>query len=577
MVDSFHALAKRRGLYFPANESYGGVAGLYAYGPTGTALKRNVEAAWRDRFVSREGNAEMDAPTIVPEAVFEASGHLDGFDDAIVACPECSARHRADHLVEDATDIEEAEGLDLVTIEDLIASRDVACPACGQRLAGQPVDSFDLMFETAIGPSGDQSGYLRPETAQSTLVEFPRLAEYARNSLPFGVAQVGRGYRNEISPRNAIVRSREFTMAELQQFFDPDGDDPPLDRVADVTVQLLPADRADDPNPDTVAYTVRQAVDDGVVRPAWLAYYLGVTRQWLDRVGVDVDRLRFREHDDAELAHYATACWDAEACVDGEWIELAGLAYRADYDLARHAEHSDADYDLFREYDRPRERERTVLDVGRGALGPRFGNRLPAVVDALEARADRDPAAFEEDTVTVDVESETVDVDTDHLEVRTEAVTDHGERVRPHVVEPAFGVDRVVYAALHHSHAEDVVDGEARTRLALPAAVAPTDVAVLPLRADVADRARRLVDRLRRADFEVAFDDSGSIGRRYRRQDEVGTPYCVTLDKQTPADDAATVRDRDSTAQARVALADLPEALARLRDGEATVAELRRS
>jgi glycyl-tRNA synthetase len=609
-------LAKRRGLFFPADEAYGGVAGFYTYGPRGADLKRRLEESWRRRFVVREGHELVDSPTVIPEPVFEASGHLDGFDDALIACPACDAHHRADHLVEDAGVVADAEDLRPVALEELVAANDVRCPSCGERLEGQPVEAFDLMFETTIGPGDGQPAYLRPETAQGTLVEFPRLKTYARNQLPFGVAQIGRGYRNEINPRKAIVRVRELTMAELQQFYDPERVDPPLSAVADVPLRLLPVDRQDenagaDAEDETlrepIETTVAEAVDEEIVANPWLAYYLGVARQWLERVGVDPDRLRFRQHREDELAHYAVECWDAEAEVSAgsnaeeEWIELAGIADRADHDLANHADAANDDFTLFREYDEPRHVERPMVDPDMSEIGPQFGERADAVVEELERLAVEDPDAFEasdddaadeptaetdtvdepaveadaaDDVVTIDVEGETHDIPAEWVDFRIEERTERGEHVRPHVVEPAFGVDRVLYATVVHSLRRDEVDGEPRTVLSLPPEIAPTPVAVFPLTDDTADRARELVDRLRRRGMDAASDDSGSIGRRYRRQDEVGTPVCVTLDERTPEDDTVTLRDRDSTEQVRVPLEDVPDVVSRLRAGETTVEDL---
>ena len=599
-------LATRRGLFFPADEAYGGVAGFYTYGPRGADLQRRLEESWRRRFVVREGHELVDSPTVIPEPVFEASGHLDGFDDALIACPACDAHHRADHLVEDAGVVADAEDLRPVALEELVAANDVRCPSCGERLEGQPVEAFDLMFETQIGPGDGQPAYLRPETAQGTLVEFPRLKTYARNQLPFGMAQIGRGYRNEINPRKAIVRVRELTMAELQQFYDPERADPPLSAVADVPLRLLPVDRQDEDADaeaedetlrEPIETTVAEAVDREIVANPWLAYYLGVAREWLERVGVDPDRLRFRQHREDELAHYAVECWDAEAEVstsanaEEEWIELAGIADREDHDLANHADASNDDFTLFREYDEPRHVERPTVDPDMSEIGPRFGEQAGAVVEELERLAVEDPDAFEatpdeiaveadaagDDAVTIEVDGETHDVPTDWVDFRIEDRTERGEHVRPHVVEPAFGIDRVLYATVVHSLRRDEVDGEPRTVLSLSAEIAPTPVAVFPLTDDNADRARELVDRLRRRGIDAAYDDSGSIGRRYRRQDEVGTPVCVTLDAQTPEDDAATLRDRDSTEQVRVPLDDVPEVVSRLRGGETTFETLRES
>jgi glycyl-tRNA synthetase len=555
-------LAKRRGFFFGANEAYGGVAGFYTFGPEGAALKRNVETAWRDRFTVREGNDEIEAPTIAPEAVFEASGHLDGFDDMLVECAECGESHRADHLIEDASDVEEAESLPIPEVEDLIAEFEVACPSCGAPLAGRSVDEFNLMFETAIGPGSGQRGYLRPETAQGIFVEFPRLKEYARNQLPFGITQIGRAYRNEISPRKGIVRTREFTQAELEQFVDPDADEPPLDRVADVSVRLYPADQQEDPDGEYVETTVGEAVEAGVIANDWVAYYLGVAREWYERIGVDGDRFRFRQHLAGERAHYAADCWDAESEVSGavenlddpaagDWIEIAGFAYRGDYDLSKHAAHGDDDFTVFEQYDEPRTVERAVVEPDMSVLGPEFGGRAGDVADALCDLGERDPDAFDDDEVTVEVDGEAVTVDAAVANFRIEERTEAGEHVTPHVVEPSFGVDRTVYTLIAHAYDRDRIDGEERTYLALAPEVAPTDVAVFPLVSDDALEAVAddVVADLRAAGLSVAHDDSGNIGRRYRRQDEVGTPLSVTVDHESVerADETVMACDWDTT------------------------------
>jgi glycyl-tRNA synthetase len=566
-------LAKRRGFFFGAAGAYGGVGGFYTYGPQGAALKRNVEDAWRERFAVQEGNMEIDGPTVMPEPVFEASGHLDGFDDMLVECPECGESHRADHLVEDATGVEEAESLPIPEVEALIADHDLACPNCGTPLAGRAVEEFNLMFETTIGPGSSTPGYLRPETAQGIFVEFPRLKEYARNRLPFGVTQIGRAYRNEISPRKSLVRTREFTQAELEQFVDPERDEPDLSAVADLEVELYPATEQVDDDGGLVETTIGEAVDEGVVGSAWVGYFLGVAYEWYERVGVDMDRFRFRQHLSGERAHYAADCWDAEAEVDGDWIEIAGFAYRGDYDLSKHAEHANDDFTVFQQYDEPKTVERAVVDPDMSVLGPEFGGAAAGVADTLQDLAERDPEAFEGSEVTVVVGDSEYAVPTEVANFRIEEQTESGEHVTPHVVEPSFGVDRTVYTLVAHAMHEDEVDGETRTYLDLSPTVAPTDVGVFPLVSNVdylTDRARELVGGLRDAGFAVVYDDSGSIGRRYRRQDEVGTPFCVTVDRdgiEGDGPDSVTVRERDSAAQARVPVDDLVSVLVDLRAG----------
>jgi glycyl-tRNA synthetase len=565
-------LAKRRGFFLQSAGAYGGVAGFSTYGPQGACLKENVESAWRDRFVTREGHMEISAPDVMPEAVFEASGHLEGFDDMIVECAECAESHRADHLVEDHTAIDEAESLPAAEVGEIVLEHDIACPACGAALAGQPVEEFNLMFETSIGPGDGDPGYLRPETAQGIFVEFPQLAEYARNQLPFGVAQIGKAYRNEISPRRGLVRAREFAQAELEVFVDPDEDEPPLDRVADVTLPLYAGEAQQADDGGVRHLTVREAVDEGVVADPWIAAYLGLARNWYERIGVDMERLRYRQHLPGERAHYAADCWDAESEVDGDWIEIAGFAYRGAYDLERHAAHSGEEFSVFKQYDEPVTVERPTVQPDMSVLGPEFGGAAGDVADALEALAEREPDAFREagETVSVEVDGETVDVPVEAANFAVEEVTEAGEQVTPHVVEPSFGVGRLVYTVLAHAMDEDEVDGESRTVLRLPPEVAPTTVGVFPLmdRDGLAERASEVAADLRQAGLDVAYDDAGAIGRRYRRQDEIGTPFCVTVDYDTLEDDTVTVRDRDSTVQRRVPIDGLAGTLSALAAGD---------
>ena len=590
-------LAKRRGFFFGANEAYGGTAGFYTFGPEGAALKRNVESAWREQFTLRLGNEEIEAPTVMPEPVFEASGHLDGFDDMLIECAECGESHRADHLIEDAVaDIEDAEALGVDRVEEHIREHDLACPTCGADLAGEPVEDFNLMFETAIGPGAGQPGYLRPETAQGIFVEFPRLKEYARGQLPFGITQIGPAYRNEISPRRGIIRVREFTQAELEQFIDPEADEPPLDDVEDVEVTLYPVSEQHDDDGEYIETTIGEAVDDAIITSPWVAYFLGVAQGWYERVGVDMDRFRFRQHLSGERAHYAADCWDAESEIGGNWIEIAGFAYRGDYDLTKHGEHSKDRFTVFKRYDEPKTVERAIVDPDMAALGPEFGGAAGDVADALQELAEHDPDAFDGDEVTVEVseassdasgsrtqsgdDGESYTVDTDVANFSVEEQTENGEHITPHVVEPSFGIGRTVYTLLEHAYSKDEVDDETRTYLSLAPEIAPTDVAVFPLVSNDAaliDVASDLADELRAAGISVSYDDSGSIGRRYRRQDEVGTPFCVTVDQDgLEGDDktTVTVRERDSAAQLRLPVADLAVELEAIFDGDHEFADL---
>ena len=591
-------LAKRRGFFVQTAGAYGGVSGFYTIGPQGASLKDNIEDTWRDRFTVQEGNMEVDAPTIMPEPVFEASGHLDGFDDMIVECPDCGESHRADHVVEDNTDYEEAEALGPERVGEIIAEYELVCPTCGTGLAGQAVEGFNLMFETNIGPGSSSPGYLRPETAQGIFVEFPQLAEYARNQLPFGVTQIGRAYRNEISPRKSLVRVREFTQAELELFLDPEEDEPDLSAVEDVVAPFYSAAAQEDEDGEARELTIREAVDEGVVTDEWIAYYLGVATEWYESIGVDMDRFRFRQHLGGELAHYAADCWDAESDVSAageaaDWVEIAGFAYREDYDLSNHHEHSDDDYTIFKQYDDPVTVERPTVDPDMSYLGPEFGGAAADVAEALADLAERNPDAFRDaetdpegdGTVTVEVDGEAYEVPVSQTNFAVEEVTESGEHIIPHVIEPSLGIDRALYTVLVHAYREDEIDGEERSYLELPPEVAPTTVGVFPLmdRDGLGDEAKAVAADLRERGLAVSYDDSGAIGRRYRRQDEVGTPFCVTVDYATigEAEDpdegdpgTVTVRERDTTAQRRVPIEELGETLEALRDGELDFADL---
>jgi glycyl-tRNA synthetase len=429
------------------------------------------------------------------------------------------------------------------------------------------------MFETNIGPGSQSPGYLRPETAQGMFVEFPRLSEYARGQLPFGVAQIGSAYRNEISPRRSLVRVREFTQAELELFIDPERDEPPLDRVADVELTLYPIEEQQDEGTATLTKTVESAVEEEVIGDPWIAYYLGIATQWYASIGLDMDRFRYRQHLPGERAHYASDCWDAEAEVDGNWIEISGFSYRSDYDLSKHAKYGDEDFTVFRQYDEEITVERATVDPNMSYLGPVYGSKASDIAEELEYMAKRDREVFEDaEEVTVELDDETFTIPIDEVGYAVEEVTEAGEHVRPHVVEPSFGVDRILYSVLDHNLKTDVVDGDERTYLDIPPEVAPQTVGVFPLmdKDGLDDRAREVAQTLREHGLAVTYDESGAIGRRYRRQDEVGTPFCVTVDYESLEEETATIRERDTTDQARVPIEDLPEIVTDLRDGERT-------
>jgi glycyl-tRNA synthetase len=581
--NSLRSLAKRRGFFHLTAENHGGEAGFWSYGPEGAAVKRRIEDAWRDRFVIKEGNVEIEAPTVMGESVFEASGHLGGFDDMLVKCAECNNPERADHLVEDSphTELVEAESLPNERVEAIIAEHDIPCPKCGTSFAGQPVINHNLMFETQIGPGDSNPGYLRPETAQGIFTDFHRLKRYENGQLPFGVAQIGRAFRNEINPRGGLQRLREFTQAELEFFIDRENDVPDLDAVRDVSLTLYPIAEQNDSDGEPFDTTIGEAVDEGVIADPWIAYFIGRGKRWYTRIGVDPDRLRFRQHQEDERAHYASDCWDAEAEIDGSWIEITGYADRASYDLEKHQHHTGQDqaYQVFRNFDESITTVETTVDPDMSVLGPEYGSQADAVKSALEQKAETDPEAFEGDEVLIEVDGETHAIPVELTGFDRSEVIKEGEHIWPTIIEPSFGIDRIAYSVLHHAFTRDEVaeSDDERTFMALDPEVAPTLAGVFPLRESVSDQAKSLADELQAQGIAVEFDDGGTIGRRYRRQDEVGTPFSITVDPDGVTEgsiDRVTLRDRDSTTQVWIPTDSLASVLQELRTGATEFSEL---
>ena len=431
-MDKIVALCKRRGLIFPASEIYGGIANTYDYGHYGVLLKRNVIDAWWQAMIGdRTDIVALDSAIIQHPKTWEASGHLAGFTDPLIDCKTCGLRFRADHLGE---------------------------LSCGRKPSKHPGETpecdlteareFNLMFETTIGPVKEAGAtvYLRPETAQGIFLDFKTVLGFARKKPPFGIAQVGKSFRNEITPGNFIFRTLEFEQMEMEFFVPPD-----------------------------------QAQQ-------WHEHWLKERLDWYVRLGIRPDHLKLRPHDADELSHYSSATSDVEYLYPIGWSELEGIANRGDFDLTQHAQHSGEKLEYF-------------------------------------------------DTAS-------------------------GDRYVPHVIEPAAGVGRTVLAVLCDAYDEEEIAGEQRTVLKLHPRLAPIKVAVLPLvRKDGQPELAHEVFELLRGQVQAEYDEGGSIGKRYRRQDEIGTPFCVTIDHQSLEDRTVTVRDRDSLEQERVAVDDLPAVL----------------
>ena len=558
VFDNVMDLAKRRGFVWPTTECYGSVAGFIDYGPLGTLVKRRIEDLWRQFYVITEGYYEIECPTIGQEAMYIASGHVKGFSDKMCQCPACSEYLRADHVAE-AHNIPNAATLSCEVLAEKICS--LPCPACGKVIGKVDVFTFNLMFQTTIGPGSQRKGYLRPETAQGIFVDFGRLLRFYRDKLPFGTVQIGRSYRNEISPRQGMIRLREFTQAEAEIFVHPEmKDHPNFARYADYAFPLLTSEEQL-AGREAKTYTMKDAVTRGVIANEYVAYYLALTHELLVTIGVIPERLRFRQHLPDERAHYAEDCWDAEIFSERfGWVETVGIADRTDYDLKAHADQSGDSFTAYIQYDEPRREMRRVINANMGVLGPKYRGKAKAIADALQEQI---PGA---EGATVVVDGEEIFVPAELYEVREEEVDVRGIDVRPHVIEPSYGIDRMIYAVLEHSYHEEEVEGEIRKVMRFPSRIAPVQVAIFPLMArDGLDTMAKEITRMLQMQGVLAeYDDSGAIGRRYRRQDEIGTPCAVTIDYDSLEDQTVTLRDRDSMQQVRVAkdqLADLIPAL----------------
>jgi len=552
-------IAKRRGFFWPSYEIYGGVSGFVTFGPLGSVLKRKIEDKFRDFFVRPLGLLEMESSVIMPKKVFEASGHLDHFIEPMVECVECKRRFRADHLLQEIAGLRdtETEKLNLQQLMNEIDERNIECPQCGGDL-GEP-EQFMTMFRTTIGPYSDAVGYGRPEAAQGIFVEFKRLYEYARGKLPFGVLQVGHALRNEISPRQGPIRLREFTIMDLEFFFDPeDSSCPLLKDVEEESLRLVLAENKLKGSEEPVEATVREALDKGYIKAEWQAYFMALSKCFLVELGVPEEKQRFIEKLEWERAHYSVQGFDQEIYLERwGWVEVSGHNYRTDYDLSQHTEFSGVGMTAFKELEKPTESEKVTINPVMSEIGPAFKQDASLVVNMLSvADAKEVEASFKTQGFHM---LESFKILPEHVGVLHERVEEEGKHFIPHVVEPSFGSDRLVYIALEYAYKTK----NGRSLLSLPRDLAPIQMGVFPLvsKDGLPQRARDVYDMLVDEDFLVEYDASGSIGRRYARADEIGTPLGITIDYETLEDDTVTIRNRDTWKQVRTKIARLSQLL----------------
>jgi len=552
-------MAKRRGYFWPSYEIYGGAAGFYTFGPLGSMLKRKIEDKFRKFFTHNLNIIEIESSVITPGKIFEASGHVDHFREPLVECKKCKRKFGAFHILQEVAGMSdtETEKLNLKELINEIKKRNVHCPECGGKF--NEAKHFLTMFTTTIGPYSEAIGYGRPEAAQGIFVEFRRLYDYARESLPFGVFQIGHALRNEISPRQGLIRQREFTIMDVEFFFDPkEPKCPLLKEVENETLRIVTAEAKLKGKKDSIEVTVKEALKHGYVKAEWHAFFMALSKRFLMELGVPDDKQRFMEKLEWERAHYSVQGFDQEIYLDRwGWVEVSGHNYRTDYDLKRHMEFSGVDMKVFKEYDKPVLKEEITIQPVMSKIGPVFKDKAPEVIKLL--------SSAEPHKVEASLKSKgfytigAFKILPGHVQIVHRKVKEEGRRFIPHVIEPSFGSDRLVYIALEYAYKQK----RGRVLLNLPRDLAPVQIGVYPLvsKDELPEKARRVYQMLTDEGFTAEYDESGSIGRRYARADEVGTPLGLTVDYQTLKDDTVTIRDRDTWKQVRNAIEKLPKLL----------------
>ena len=559
--DKMTNISAKRGFLWPSFEIYSGVSGFTDYGPLGASLKNNIMQKWRKQYVSGEGFYEIEGPTVMPKEVLKASGHVDNFTDPMTKCEECGEVFRADHIIEEVIG-EDVESLENEELDQIVIDNNIRCPECGGKLAN--IWNYNLMFKTMIGAKGDKVGYMRPETAQGIFILFKRLERFFRGKLPFGAVQLGKAYRNEISPRQGVIRLREFTQAEAEIFLNPkDKTTPKFAQIAD-EILYLNSQEVQENNGEPLKITAKEALDKGIVANEMLIYQLYLAKKFLNEIGIPDDVLRFRQHLPGEMAHYALDCWDVEVLTDKYgWVEIIGIADRGDYDLSSHSKYSNDELNVFIEYNEPKKVKKTVVKPNLSKFGPVFKGDSPKIKQAIE---EADPAevmkAIEEEGKFVVELDKTYEVPEELLIFEDVEEEINGEKIIPHVIEPSFGIDRIVYSVLLHSfHTAENEDDKDYFKFAK--SIAPVQLGIFPLVNKEGPReiAIDLTEKLRSHGFTVEYDASGTIGKRYARADEIGIPLAITVDFESLEDNQVTVRDRDTEQQERIAIDSLEDYL----------------
>jgi glycyl-tRNA synthetase len=584
-------LVAKRFFYTQAFEIYGGVSGLYDYGPTGAALQANIIAAWRQHFILEEEMLELETTIMTPHEVLKTSGHVDKFADWMCKDSKNGEIYRADHLVEGVMEARllgdeqarKAEGAAGIPVEQsvpaeggdskdekkarkkkvkataaklddavkqeyesilaqidnysgpelgkLIRKYEIRAPESGNEVS-EPVE-FNLMFDTQIGPTGQLKGYLRPETAQGHFVNFGRLLDFNNGRVPFASAHIGKSFRNEISPRAGLLRVREFTMAEIEHFVDPlEKNHERFHEVSSLTLSLLPKDTQQAGKTTITHTTIGEAVKSKMIDNETLGYFLGRIHLFMLKIGIDEKRLRFRQHMANEMAHYASDCWDAEILTSYGWIECVGCADRSAYDLTVHAKKTKKDLVVRKALKEPKIYDKLVAVIDKKLLGPKFKKEARQVEGLIEGLDQAGLESLQSQLKNGKATVGSYEVTPDLVRVELRNIKEMVYEFTPNVIEPSFGIGRIFYALLEHSFWSRAEDKD-RGVLSLPALVAPIKALVVPISSNekLTPLVKEVGRKLRDLGVPNRVDDSGAtIGRRYSRNDELGTPFACTLD-----------------------------------------------
>ena len=569
---------KRRFFVVPSFLIYNGVAGLYDFGPTGCALKNNIESFWREHFILEENLLEISGTCITPEIVLKTSGHVDKFTDYAVKDIKTGQCFRADKLIKEWIEkekkkkkltTEKLKELDELIIkidnyeekelDEIIERNNICSPDTGNKLSKSY--KFNLMFETQIGPTGGSRGFLRPETAQGHFVNFKHLLDFNNNRIPFGSASIGLGFRNEIAPRSGLLRVREFTMAEIEYFVDPlKKEHKKFNSIKDLKLPLWSAKNQLSGKSVEYEITLGEAVEKKIIDNETLGYFLGKTYLFLIEIGIQKDGIRFRQHTPKEMAHYASDCWDAEIETSYGWIEVAGHADRTCFDLSHHTEISGVDLVASRPLKETKIIKGIKVIPNKAVIFKNFTDKEKAkkLCEKLNNISEEEKLNLMKDyeqneKVKIDIDGENIVLDKSEIKMERFEQNIHEEKYYPNVIEPSFGIGRIVYCVMEHCFKVREKDSR-RTYFDFPPLIAPYKASILPLLEN--EKFFEYIEPIRKVlvqnGISYRIDEIDSIGRRYARTDEIGIPFGITIDDITLKDKTVTLREIDTMKQIRV-------------------------